>query len=226
MIPLSRFQHAGSVRLYTEDLEYPFQFRVAEKGYLQSASAMGVAQMDLGPQSFAQLILQVRDVGIPGQWRNGPGPGGGAGLAGLQARDQRLRLTNIEPFFKDALERNPLLCFTGQAQNNFSVADGKAALADTGLKRRREFKEAERVGHHGAALADFSRHLFLLELELLDELRVTLGLFNWVKVLALQILNQCQFEDSAVVGLSQDNRSFSQDRKSTRLNSSHLGISY
>src|ERR1039458_7853842 len=141
MIPLSRFQHAGSVAFYTEDLEYPFQFRVAEKGYLQSASAMGVAQMDLGPQTFAQLILQVRDVGIPGQWRNGPGPGGGAGLAGLQPRDQRLRLTNVESFFKDALESNPLLSFSSQTQNDFSVADGKAALADAGLKGRREFKE-------------------------------------------------------------------------------------
>src|ERR1035438_2525447 len=108
-----------SVRLYTEDLEYPFQFRVAEKSHLQCASAMGVAQMNLGPQTFAQLILQVRDVGIPGQRRNGPGPGGGPGLAGLQARDQRLRLTNVEPFFKDVLERNPLLGFTDQAQNNF-----------------------------------------------------------------------------------------------------------
>src|ERR1039458_6396616 len=118
MIPLAPLQHAGSVRLYTKDLEYPFQFRVAEKGYLQSASAVGVAQMDLGPQTFAQLILQVSDVGIPGQWRNGPGPGNGASLPGLQARNQRLRLTNVEPFFKDALEGNPLLCFTSQAQNN------------------------------------------------------------------------------------------------------------
>src|ERR1035441_661872 len=140
MMSLFRFQHAGSVRLYTEDLKYPLQFGGAEKGYLQSASAMGVAQMDLGPQTFAQLILQVRDVGIPGQRRNGAGPD--AGLTCLQARDQPLRLTNVEPFLEDTLEGNPLLCFTGQAQNNFSVADGKAALADAGLYRRRQLKEA------------------------------------------------------------------------------------
>src|ERR1035438_7596965 len=108
MMPVARFQHAGSVRLYAEDLQNALEFGVAEKGYLQRASAVGVAQMDLGPQTFAQLIFQVRDVGIPGQWRNGPGPGGGAGLAGLQPRDQRLRLTNVEPFLEDALEGNPL----------------------------------------------------------------------------------------------------------------------
>src|ERR1035441_9408156 len=101
-----------SVRLYTENLEYAFQFGIAEKGYLQRASAVGVAQMDLGPQTFAQLIFQVRDVGIPGQRRHRPGPARGAGRTSLQARDQRLRLTNVEPFFKDALQRNPPPCFT------------------------------------------------------------------------------------------------------------------
>jgi hypothetical protein len=68
-------------------LQDAFELGIAEKGYLQRASAMGVAQMNFGPQAFAQLVLKVCDMGIPGLGRNGTGLGAGAGLTGLQARD-------------------------------------------------------------------------------------------------------------------------------------------
>ena len=92
-----------------QDLQDAFEFGVAEEGYLQGAFALGVTQMDFGAQALAQLVLQVGDVGIPGQRRNGTGLGGGAGFAGLQVRDQRLGLADVEAFLEDALGGEPLL---------------------------------------------------------------------------------------------------------------------
>ena len=93
-------------------------------------------------------------------------------------------------------------CLAGQAQNDLGVADRKPAFAHAGLDRRRQLEQAQRVGHHGAALADLGRHFFLRELKLLDELRVALRLFDRVEVLALEILDQRQFEHGAVIGLA------------------------
>ena len=90
------------------------------------------------------------------------------------------------------------------------MAYGQAAFADAGLEGGRQLEEAQSVGHRGAALADFRRHILLLELKLLDELRVAVRLFNSVQVLALQVLDQSQFQHGPVVGLPEDDGDFRQ----------------
>ena len=49
--------------------------------------------------------------------------------------------------------------------------------------------------------------------QLLDELRVALSFFNRIQVLALQVLDQRQFEHRAVIGFTHDDRHFSQAKQ-------------
>src|SRR6266446_2500851 len=63
-----------SIRADSQKLEHAFQFVVAEKGDFQSPLALGVAQMNFGPQALAQLVLQVGHVGITRHRRERSGP--------------------------------------------------------------------------------------------------------------------------------------------------------
>ena len=76
------------------------------------------------------------------------------------------------------------------------------------LNRCREFKKADGVRDGDAAFADFRGGLFLGELKLVDELRVTEGFFERIEVLALEILDQGEFQHRAVIGFAQDHRDF------------------
>src|SRR2546426_12271673 len=77
-----------SLGAHPQDLEDAFEFVVAEKGNLQGAFALGVAQMDLGSQPFAQLVFKVRQMGILRQVRQRAGFLEGPGLASLQTGHQ------------------------------------------------------------------------------------------------------------------------------------------
>ena len=90
------------------------------------------------------------------------------------------------------------------------MADRKPAFAEVALNVGGQFQQAQSVGHHGAALADFGRDFLLRELELLDELGVTLGFFDGIEVLALEVLDERQFQHGAVVGLAEDDRHLGQ----------------
>ena len=189
-----------------------FEFGVAEEGDLQSAFALGVAQMNLGPEPLAQFVLQAGDVGIPDQRRTGPG------LRAVPASRACKRATSASVWrtLSPSLRMRSAASFWC-----FSLARPRITLAWPTDRRPsrmlawiggRQLEQAQRVGHDRAALAHFGRHFLLLELELLDELRVALGLFNRVKVLPLQVLDQRQFEHGAVVGLPQDDGDFRQAR--------------
>ena len=52
--------------------------------------------------------------------------------------------------------------------------------------------------------ADLEGDVLLGELELPDQLRVTLGFLQGIEVLALQILDEGQLEDGAIIGLADD----------------------
>ena len=69
-------------------------------------------------------------------------------------------------------------------------------------------QQPRRVRHRRAALADLQRNFLLRQLKLFRQLRVAVRLFNRVEVLALQVLNEGQFEHGSVVSLSQDNGDF------------------
>src|SRR5260370_36377289 len=84
------------------------------------------------------------------------------------------------------------------------MADREAAFADKSLNYRTQLQEAQGVGDDSPALADFGGHFVLFKLELLDQLRITLGFLDGVKIFPLEILYEGEFEDGTVICLSKD----------------------
>ena len=78
------------------------------------------------------------------------------------------------------------MLLTGQSENDFGMADRQPAVANETLNGERQFQQAQRIGHHGAALADLAGDFLLRELELLGELRVAVGFLDGVEIFALQ----------------------------------------
>jgi hypothetical protein len=66
------------------------------------------------------------------------------------------------------------------------------------------------------ALAHFGGSLFLSELKLTDQLRITERLFQGVEVLALKILDQSQLQNRAIIRLAHDDWHISQTGQSSR----------
>jgi len=66
--------------------------------------------------------------------------------------------------------------------------------------RPRQSQQPRRVCHGRAAFTDLERDLFLRELKLFRELRVTLRFFQRIQVLALEIFDEREFQHRAVVG--------------------------
>src|SRR4051812_30017907 len=78
-------------------------------------------------------------------------------------------------------------------------------MADEILDGLSELQQSQGISDGSAALANFGRHFVLLELKLLDELRVTLRFLHGIEVLALKIFDERQFKDRAIVGFADDN---------------------
>ena len=123
-MPLIRCWVTGSIRTYTKDLQDAFKLGVAKEGDFQGASAVSIAQMHLGPQTLAQLVLQACDVGIARQWRDLARLRNGPGFAGQQARDQPFGLSHAQAFLNNPLGGGSLVHLGGQAKNDFSMAYG------------------------------------------------------------------------------------------------------
>jgi hypothetical protein len=121
-----------------------------------------------------------------------------------------LGLTDIEAVAQNAFGDVYLMFFAREAEDDFGVADGEAGVAEIALELRREFEQAEGIGHDGTAFADLGGDFLLGELELGNELGVALGLFDGIEVFALEIFDQGEFENGAVVGLADDDRDFGQ----------------
>ena len=90
------------------------------------------------------------------------------------------------------------------------MADGKASVAQVALQFRRELQQAQSVGDDHAAAAHFGSGLFLGEIELFDQLGVAARFLDGVEVFALEIFDQGQFQDGAIIGLADDDRHFGQ----------------
>jgi hypothetical protein len=71
---------------------------------------------------------------------------------------------------------------------------------------RRELEQAERVADARATLPDPVGHLFVRQPEIFDELAVAFGRFEWIEVLALEVLHQRQLEAFALVGQPDNDR--------------------
>src|SRR5882724_6050478 len=90
------------------------------------------------------------------------------------------------------------------------MADGELTVADEILDGQGQLEQAEGIGDCGAAFADFGGDFFLFKLKLLDELSVALRFLHRIEVLALEVLNEREFQDSSVVGFANDDRDFGQ----------------
>src|SRR6185436_15975690 len=84
------------------------------------------------------------------------------------------------------------------------LSDGKAAIAEESLEIGRQAQESERVGDDDATFADLQRHVLLAELKFLDELGIALCFLEGIEVFALEIFDQGEFEDGAVIGVADD----------------------
>jgi hypothetical protein len=120
--------------------------------------------------------------------------------------DQDLGLADIEPVPQDALGGKLLVAFAGEGKDYLGMANRKAVIAQVALQFGGKFQKPEGIGHGCPALADLGRDLFLGELELLHQLLVTLGFLERVKVLALEIFDEGEFEHGRVVGLPDNHR--------------------
>ena len=88
------------------------------------------------------------------------------------------------------------------------MPDGKAAVPQAGLHFGRQLEQAQGIGNGHAALADFDSDILLAKLKLPDELGVALGFFERVKVFALEVFDEGQFESGAIIGLADNGRDF------------------
>jgi len=197
--------------LNPQDLEKTLQVVIAEEPNFQRAFALGITQMDLGAQPLPELVFNAGHVSILA-WRR-RASFGSPGWARLQFGDHGFRLPHIEVLFQDPVGGKLLLLFAGDSQDHLGMADREAAVADRALDRGREFEQAERICDNGAALSDSRRNLILFELELPDQLAVTLGFLDRVEILPLEIFDQREFQDRAVISFADDCRGISQAGK-------------
>src|SRR3954467_14368781 len=90
------------------------------------------------------------------------------------------------------------------------MADGELTVADEMLNWPLEVQQFQGIGVGGAAPAHFGTDFILLELKLLDELRVTLRFLHGIEVLTLEIFDERQFKDRAISGFADDNGNLGQ----------------
>ena len=112
----------------------------------------------------------------------------------------RSRSRGGEPLAHGALGEADLLLGVGERQQRARLAGGELPLAQQLPHLLRQAQQAERVGDGGAGLADAGGDLLLGQAELLLQGGVGLGLFQRVQVAALEVLDQGQLEQLAVVG--------------------------
>src|SRR6267378_1602801 len=84
------------------------------------------------------------------------------------------------------------------------MTDRKPPLSDVFLNRGSQLKQPQSVGDYRAAFANLRGNFFLLELKLLDQLSIALGFLDRIEILALEVFDERQLEDIAVVRLAHD----------------------
>src|SRR5688572_7999280 len=88
------------------------------------------------------------------------------------------------------------------------MTETEQTCADVILNVRMELENAEEVGDRGAIFADLHRSFLLGEIEILDELAVAECFLDRVKVFALQILDESEFENFAVIRFADEDGKF------------------
>jgi hypothetical protein len=91
-------------------------------------------------------------------------------------------------------------------KDGLRVADGHAPLCDEELHVAMQIEQAHRVGDTGSGLADTRGDFVLLERKFLGEADVACGFFHRVEILALEVLDECHFQNITIGGLALDDR--------------------
>jgi hypothetical protein len=92
----------------------------------------------------------------------------------------------------------------GEREETASVSRGKAALGDELLKVGGKLEEAERIGDGGAIFAGSLADFFGTEREFGAEAAEGVGGFDGIQVLALNVLDEGDFEKAVVGNLPDD----------------------
>ena len=79
------------------------------------------------------------------------------------------------------------------------MAEAEQTGADVILDVRMQLKNAQEVRDGGAIFTDFHRSFFLGEIEILDQLAVAERFLDWVEILALEIFDEGELENFAIV---------------------------
>ena len=94
----------------------------------------------------------------------------------------------------------------GRAEQRFGMSGGKAAVDEHRFDRFGKRQQAQCVRDRGTSLSHALRHFVLREIVLVDQRRKTGGFFQRIKVFALQVLDDRDFEAVAIVGTPYDGR--------------------
>ena len=94
--------------------------------------------------------------------------------------EQFLRLPHAQLLFDHALGCGDLVFGVFQPKDHLGVAAREQAVAHVRLHLGRQLDESQGVGHRGPVFADLGGDFLLREVELIDQLRVALGLLDRV----------------------------------------------
>ena len=88
------------------------------------------------------------------------------------------------------------------------MTEAEQTCADVILDVGMELENAQQVRDRGSIFADLHRSFFLGEVEILDELAVAERFFDRIEVLALEIFDEGEFENFAIIRFADENREF------------------
>src|SRR5271156_6954223 len=106
------------------------------------------------------------------------------------ARRETLDLTDRHATASDFTGDAQACLRVGHCQEGACVADGNAAFLEQFLDRFLELEQADGVGDGGAVFPGTLGHLFLREMEFVDEALEGVRLLNRIEILALEVFHQ------------------------------------
>src|SRR5262245_30601637 len=99
---------------------------------------------------------------------------------------------------EDVVTQTQLILLQLKSQQRPRMAHAQSASLDIVLQHLREFEQAQGIRNRRAVLAYIACHVLLPQVKLGLQTLVSACLFQWVQVLALQVLQQCQSQDFLV----------------------------
>ena len=148
---------------------------------------------DLGPKRTTEVFLDTLEVGIRRVCRRTSR----LRLWFAQAPDKLLRLA-YRKLLADHRIEDTILEFGGESADRSTMALGQSPVGDRGLDTRSEIEQAQCVRDRRARAPHTGREPILGEPEFVDELAIGIGGFDRVEILALEVLDQSEFELMAI----------------------------